>query len=335
LIIMAVTYKQAGVDIDSADAFIRRIRPLLGKTHRAEVLGQVGGFSGLFRLNLGRMREPVLVASTDGVGTKLLVAEKLGRFDTVGVDLVAMCVNDVVVTGAEPLFFLDYIACGRLDVDKMHAVMKGITRGCRQAGCALLGGETAELPGMYPGSKFDLAGFCVGVADRVRLIDGSRCRPGDVLVGLSSSGVHSNGFSLIRKVLSDREIRTPHGRTLLTPTRIYVPTILSLLRNTRIKSMAHITGGGFYDNIPRVLPQGLGAVIRKDSWTTPRIFRQIQERGGIEEKEMFRTFNMGVGMVLVASKRSASRVVDRLLALKQKAWIIGELASGESGVRIV
>jgi phosphoribosylformylglycinamidine cyclo-ligase len=332
---MAVTYKQAGVDIDLADAFVRRIRPLLGRTHRPEVLGRVGGFSGLFRPLLGRMREPVLVASTDGVGTKLLLAEKLGRFDTVGVDLVAMCVNDVVVTGAEPLFFLDYIACGRLDVDRMHAVMRGITRGCRQAGCALLGGETAELPGLYSGGRFDLAGFCVGLVDRVRLIDGSRCRPGDVLIGLSSSGVHSNGFSLIRKVFSDREIRSQLGRTLLTPTRIYVKPILELVKNIRIKSMAHITGGGFYDNIPRVLPQGLGAVIRKDSWTIPRIFRRIQERGGVGEKEMFRTFNMGVGMVLVAAKRSAPRVVGRLGAMKQKAWIMGELVAGESGVRIV
>ncbi len=332
---MAVTYKQAGVDIDLADAFIRRIRPLLDRTRRPEMLGRVGGFSGLFRPDLGRMREPVLVASTDGVGTKLLLAEKLGRLDTVGIDLVAMCVNDVVVTGAEPLFFLDYIACGRLDVDKLHAVMKGITRGCRQAGCALLGGETAELPGMYPGGTLDLAGFCVGLADRARLIDGSRCRPGDVLIGISSSGVHSNGFSLIRRVFSARELRSRLGRTLLTPTRIYVRPVLELVKNTPVRAMAHITGGGFYDNIPRVLPRDLGAVIRKDSWAIPRIFRKIQEHGGVGEREMFRTFNMGVGMVVVVAKRSASRVVERLQEWKQKAWIIGELVSGESGVRLV
>ncbi|MGB2907195.1 MAG: phosphoribosylformylglycinamidine cyclo-ligase [Candidatus Aminicenantaceae bacterium] len=329
-----LTYKKAGVDIDKADAFIDRIRPLLSGTSRAEVLGKVGGFSGMFQPRLGRMREPVLVASTDGVGTKLLLAETLGKFDTVGIDLVAMCVNDVLVTGAEPLFFLDYIACGRLDDNKMFSVMKGITRGCRDAGCALLGGETAELPGMYPGGEFDLAGFCVGLADRSRLIDGQGCRPGDVLIGLASSGLHSNGFSLARKVFRVQELKADVGRTLLKPTRIYVKPVREVLKKVRVKAMAHITGGGFYDNIPRVLPQDVGAVIHRESWNVPRIFRMIQARGKVDDMEMFRTFNMGVGLVLVVSKRSAAPALERFREQKQKAWVIGELTAGGPGVRI-
>ncbi len=329
-----LTYKKSGVDIDKADDFIRRIRPLLSGTGRPEVLGKVGGFSGLFQPRMGRMREPVLVASTDGVGTKLLLAESLGKFDTVGIDLVAMCVNDVLVTGAEPLFFLDYIACGRLDNDKMVAVMKGITRGCRESGCALLGGETAELPGMYTGGEFDLAGFCVGMADRPRLIDGSGCLPGDVLIGLASSGLHSNGFSLARKVFSLQELKADKGRTLLRPTRIYVRPVLELLKKSRVKAMVHITGGGFTDNIPRVLPGDLGAVIHSGAWRVPPIFRLIQERGRVDEKEMFRTFNMGVGFILVVGRRAAARILERLQELGQKAWVIGELTAGEPGVLI-
>ncbi len=329
-----LTYKKAGVDIDKADAFIHRIGPLLSGTGRAEVLGKVGGFSGMFQPRLGRMREPVLVSSTDGVGTKLLLAEALGKFDTVGIDLVAMCVNDVLVTGAEPLFFLDYIACGRLDNDKMISVVKGIARGCRQAGCALLGGETAELPGMYPGGEFDLAGFCVGMVDRARIIDGQGCRPGDVLIGLASSGLHSNGFSLARKVFRASELKSDAGLTLLKPTKIYVKPVRELLKKVRVKAMAHITGGGFTDNIPRVLPRELGAAIQRGSWTVPRIFRTIQERGKIADQEMFRTFNMGVGMVLVVSRRSVAPALERLREQRQKAWAIGELTAGGPGVRI-
>jgi phosphoribosylformylglycinamidine cyclo-ligase len=329
-----LTYKDAGVDIDRADAFLRKIRPQLKRTSRPEVLGGIGGFSGFFQPRLERMREPVLVASTDGVGTKLLLAEVLGKFDTVGIDLVAMCVNDIVVTGAEPLFFLDYIACGRLNIEKMTAVMTGITRGCRAAGCALLGGETAELPGLYGEGKFDLAGFCVGVADRARLLDGSSCRPGDVLIGLASSGLHSNGFSLVRKVFGTDEIRTGLGPKLLRPTRVYVRTVLDLLSGFKIKAMAHITGGGFTDNIPRVLPASMGAVVRRGSWPIPRIFRLIQERGGVAQPEMFRTLNMGIGMVLVVTRRSAPGVLERLERLEQKAWIIGEVSGDGPGVRI-
>lgn len=330
-----LTYKDAGVDIDKADSFIRRIRPLVAKTGRPEVLGKAGGFSGLFQPRLGRMREPVLVASTDGVGTKLLVAETCGRFDTVGIDLVAMSVNDVLVTGAEPLFFLDYIACGRLDEDKMVSLMKGIGKGCREAGCALLGGETAELPGLYPGGEFDLAGFCVGLVDRARIIDGSSCRAGDVLIGLASSGLHSNGFSLVRRVFSRKEMRSDLGRTLLRPTRIYVRAVHELRKSVRIKAMAHITGGGFPDNIPRVIPEHLGAVIRRGTWTVPRIFTQLKTRGKVADAEMFRTFNMGIGLVLAVGRRSADRALQILQDSRQRAWIIGELEAGASGVRIV
>ena len=329
-----LTYKDAGVDIDKADSFIRRIRPLLAKTGRPEVLGQAGGFSGLFQPRLGRMREPVLVASTDGVGTKLLVAEACGRFDTVGIDLVAMSVNDVLVTGAEPLFFLDYIACGRLDEGKLVSLMKGISRGCREAGCALLGGETAELPGMYPGGEFDLAGFCVGVVDRTRIVDGSTCRTGDALIGLASSGLHSNDFSLARRVFSGKELKSDLGRTLLRPTRIYVRAVRELQRSVRIKAMAHITGGGFPDNIPRVIPEHLGAVIRRGTWTVPRIFTQVKTRGKVADAEMFRTFNMGIGLVLVVGKRSAERALKILQDSGQRAWIIGGLEAGVPGVRI-
>ena len=330
-----MTYKKAGVDIDKADVFINRIRPLLKTTGRPEVLGKIGGFSGMFQPRTGRMREPVLVASTDGVGTKLLLAESLGKFDTVGIDLVAMCVNDVLVTGAEPLFFLDYIACGKLDNDKMYAVMKGITKGCRDAGCALLGGETAELPGLYPGGEFDLAGFCVGVADRSKLIEGTSCKPGDVLLGLASSGLHSNGFSLARKVFTPAELKSDLGRILLKPTRIYVRPVRKLMQQVSIKAMAHITGGGFTDNIPRVIPSELGAVIKKSSWRVPRIFHQIQERGRIEEQEMFRTFNMGIGMLLVVSKRSVPRALDNLKESRVKAWVIGELKADLTGVSLI
>jgi phosphoribosylformylglycinamidine cyclo-ligase len=325
-----MTYKKAGVDIDSADAFLARIKPLLKKTSRPEVLGDIGGFSGLFKPRIKRMKDPVLVSSTDGVGTKLLIADMMGKYDTIGLDLVAMCADDVVVVGAEPLFFLDYIACGRLDKEKLYALMKGITRGCQNAGCALIGGETAELPGMYAKDKFDLAGFCVGIVSRDRIIDGSQCREGDRLVGLASSGLHSNGYSLARKLFSAQEIKGKLGRELIRPTRIYAKTILFLLKKVNIKAMSHITGGGFYDNIPRVIPEGLAARITKGSWRIPPIFGKIQQRGDINEHEMFRTFNMGVGMVLVVSPRSVGRVLSLLAEQGQKAWDIGELVAGNN-----
>ncbi|MFQ6109968.1 MAG: phosphoribosylformylglycinamidine cyclo-ligase [Candidatus Aminicenantales bacterium] len=330
-----LTYKKAGVDIDEADEFVRRIRPLLQRTSRPEVLGKPGGFGGLFKPRLQRIKDPVLVSATDGVGTKLLIADLLSKYDTVGVDLVAMCADDVVVTGAEPLFFLDYIACGRLDSRKLYELMKGITRGCRQAGCALIGGETAELPGLYAEDRFDLAGFCVGIVSRKKIIDGRRCRPGDTIIGFASNGLHSNGFSLIRKVFPPDEIKGKLGLKLLRPTRIYTPSILKLMKKAQIKAMAHITGGGFYGNIPRVLPEGMAAEIRKGSWRIPAIFRQIQERGGIDENEMFRTFNMGVGMVAVLSSKDTHQALAFLAKTGQKAWIIGEVVRGKKEVKIL
>jgi phosphoribosylformylglycinamidine cyclo-ligase len=330
----SISYKKAGVDIDKADMFIEGIKPLLRSTRRPEVLGHLGGFSGLFKPRLGRMKAPVLVSSTDGVGTKLLIADLLGRHDTIGIDLVAMCVNDVVVTGAEPLFFLDYIAVGRLDPRRLHEVMKGVTEGCRQAGCALIGGETAELPGMYAGGKMDLAGFSVGLVDQPKIIDGRACRPGDVLVGLASSGLHSNGFSLVRKVFNPEELGGKIGREVITPTRIYVAPLLKLIKRYKVKAMAHITGGGLLDNLPRVLPKGLGAAVRKNSWPIPAVFRTIRDRGGVAEREMFRTFNMGIGMVLAVAPRSADRVIAFLREMGIEAWEIGVLGSGGGGVRL-
>ena len=334
-VMSGITYKKAGVNIDNADAFLAKIKPLLKKTSRPEVLGDIGGFSGLFRPQINRMEDPILVSSTDGVGTKLSIADLLGKYDTLGLDLVAMCVDDVVVVGAEPLFFLDYIACGKLNKEKLYDLMKGITKGCQNAGCALIGGETAELPGMYAKDKFDLAGFCVGIVSREKIIDGSRCRTGDRIVGLASSGLHSNGYSLVRKIFSPEEIKGKLGKELIRPTRIYAKTILSLLKKVKIKAMSHITGGGFYDNIPRALPEGLSARIIKGSWPSPPIFNRIQKRGSVEETELFRTFNMGVGLVLVLSPRSVGRTLALLADVGQKAWDIGELVEGTHPIEII
>jgi phosphoribosylformylglycinamidine cyclo-ligase len=330
-----ITYKKAGVDIDKADTFIKSIKPLLERAKRPEVLGRIGGFSGLFMPRLGRMKNPVLVSATDGVGTKLMLAELKKKYDTIGVDLVAMCVDDVVVVGAEPLFFLDYIACGKLNAAKLYELMKGITRGCREAGCALIGGETAELPGMYTSDKFDVAGFCVGAVSREKIIDGRLCRKGDKVLGLASTGIHSNGFSLVRKIFSAGELRGNLGLELLKPTKIYAGSILKVMEGVRIKAMAHITGGGFYENIPRVLPDGLGVKIEKGSWPVQPIFRRIQEKGRIEEKEMFRTFNMGVGMVLIVASRNAHQALALFEKTGQKAWIIGEVIQGTKEVEFV
>jgi phosphoribosylformylglycinamidine cyclo-ligase len=330
-----MTYKKAGVNIDEAERFIQKIKPLLKRTERPEVLGKIGGFGGLFKPSLGKLKEPILVSATDGVGTKLLLADLLGKHDTVGMDLVAMCVDDVVVVGAEPLFFLDYIACGKLDSSKLLSLMKGITEGCREAGCALVGGETAELPGMYTKDKLDLAGFCVGVVSQEKIIDGSTCRPGDSLVGLASSGCHSNGYSLIRKVFTLQELKGKIGLQFLRPTRIYAPTILCLINKVPVKAMAHITGGGFYDNIPRSLPASLSADIQLGTWPIPALFRKIQERGRIENDEMFRTFNMGIGMTLVVATSSAAKTIGILEKQGQRAWVIGHLAKGTYGVRII
>lgn len=329
-----ISYKKAGVDIGKADEFVKKIKPLLEKTRRPEVLGKVGGFNSLFKPQIQDVPHPVLVSSTDGVGTKLLIAELMNQYDTVGIDLVAMCADDVVVVGAEPLFFLDYIACGKLDSRTLQELMKGMAEGCHQSGCALVGGETAELPGMYEPGKFDLAGFCVGMVSQDNMIDGRLCREGDLLVGLGSSGLHSNGFSLVRKLFSEEEIRKEWGKEFLKPTRIYSQTVLKLRKKIQLKAAAHITGGGFEGNIPRVIPEGLTARIKKKSWPVPSVFHTLKERGHIDEREMFNIFNMGIGMVLVISDQEAKQVLSLLEKLGEKAWVVGELTPGKSGVEI-
>lgn len=329
-----LTYKKAGVNIDEADSFLQKIKPLVKMTERAEVLGSIGGFGGLFAPRLKGMKKPVLVSSTDGVGTKLLIADLLKKYDTIGIDLVAMNVDDVVVLGAEPLFFLDYIACGRLDKDRMVEVVRGIVRGCREANCALLGGETAELPGLYEPGQWDLAGFCLGIVDADKIIDGRHCRAGDRIIGLASSGLHSNGYSLARRVFSEEEIKSKWGKELLKPTRIYTPIILEALKKIKFKALAHITGGGFYDNIPRVIPAGLQVVIRKGSWPVLPIFNEIQRRGQVAEPEMFRTFNMGIGITAVVSSKEVEPALKLFQKFGQKAYLIGELVKGPGEVVI-
>jgi len=331
-----VTYKDAGVDIDAGNRFVQMIKPLVKATARPEVLTDIGGFGGLFSLNAGKYQKPTLVASTDGVGTKLKVAFLADKHDTVGIDLVAMCVNDIIVQGAEPLFFLDYLATGKLAPEKAVEIVRGISEGCVQAGCALIGGETAEMPGMYADGEYDLAGFTVGVVDNTKIIDGSSVTVGDRLIGIASSGLHSNGYSLARKVLFERMgfridsavdgLQQTIGEELLTPTRIYVKTILNLLRDFQIKGMAHITGGGLVENVPRVLPKHCRAIIEKDSWEKPAIFEILREAGNIDEIEMYRTFNYGIGMVLIVSEQEADDVMVRLSGLKETAFLIGEVA---------
>jgi phosphoribosylformylglycinamidine cyclo-ligase len=340
-----ITYKDAGVDIDSGNRFVKMIKPLVKATYRPEVIADIGGFGGLFSLNTNKYKNPVLVSGTDGVGTKLKVAFQADRHDSIGIDLVAMCVNDIVVQGAEPLFFLDYFATAKLDPEKGAQVVKGIAEGCSMAGCALIGGETAEMPGFYSSGEYDLAGFAVGVVDRDKIIDGSGITVGNKLIGIASSGLHSNGYSLARKVLFDKmglsvnEELPGLGRTvaeeLLTPTRIYARTIMNLIRDFRINGIAHITGGGLLENVPRILPNGCKAVINKNSWVMKDIFLIIQSAGNIEEMEMFRTFNCGIGMVLAVPENEAEEVLIRLSGLNEQAWIIGEIGKCETGGEIV
>jgi phosphoribosylformylglycinamidine cyclo-ligase len=337
----SLTYKDAGVDIDAGNELVERIKPLVETTMRPGVLGGIGGFGGLFELDLEKYRRPVLVAGTDGVGTKLKLAIELGRYDTVGVDLVAMCVNDVIVQGAEPLFFLDYYASATLDVEVAAAVVGGIAQGCRLAGAALLGGETAEMPGMYASGDFDLAGFTVGVVDRDKLIDGSKVRTGDRLLGLASSGPHSNGFSLIRRILQDLPDGgatewegAPIGARLLEPTRIYVQSVLALLDGCEVNAMAHITGGGLPENVNRFLPSHLDAVIDGASWERPALFSFLQEQGRIAEGEMLRTFNCGIGMVIAVRPEDAAAATGILAAAGETVFAIGTVADGTGQVRI-
>jgi phosphoribosylformylglycinamidine cyclo-ligase len=327
-----LSYLDAGVDIDAGNELVERIKPAVRSTHRNGVVSGLGGFGGLFQLDTARYKEPLLVSGTDGVGTKLLLARQLERHDTIGIDLVAMCVNDILTCGAEPLFFLDYYATGRLKIGNAQAVIEGIAEGCRQAGCALIGGETAEMPGMYAGDDYDLAGFAVGVVDRPQLIDGSRIRSGHVVLGLQSSGPHSNGYSLIRKVLerSGEDPSMPMGEgslgdALLAPTRIYVKTLLKLMETHRPDGLAHITGGGLSENIIRVIPAGLGLELNLSAWNFPEIFRWLQTRGGIEEKEMLRTFNCGIGMVLVADENSAGAISAALTSAGEQVCTLGRV----------
>lgn len=334
-------YKDAGVDIDKANLFIEGLKPLVKTTFRKEVMGNIGGFGGLFHLDLTRVKDPVLVAATDGVGTKLKIAQIMNKHDTIGVDLVAMSVNDVVVQGAEPLFFLDYLATGRIDMEKSIQIMEGIVKGCQDAGCALIGGETAEMPGVYKDNEYDLAGFCVGIVEADKLIDGSEIRVGDRIIGLASQGLHSNGFSLARKVLLEGAGLKPEnlldglehnlGEELLRPTRIYVKSLLNLIKSFTVKGMVHITGGGFVDNMPRIIPTPCRAIIEKSSWETPPIFTHIQQKGNIDEMEMFRVFNMGIGMMLVVPERELTEILERLEILGERVYPIGVIEKRDAG----
>jgi phosphoribosylformylglycinamidine cyclo-ligase len=337
----SLTYKDAGVDIDAGNQLVERIKPAVATTNRAGVLGGIGGFGGLFELDLDKYTRPVLVSGTDGVGTKLKLAIELGRYDTVGIDLVAMCVNDIIVQGAEPLFFLDYYATGKLDVEIATAVVNGIAAGCRQAGAALLGGETAEMPGMYASGDLDLAGFTVGVVNRDQLIDGSRVRAGDLLLGLASSGPHSNGFSLIRRLLQELPEGgatdwqgAPIGERLLEPTRIYVKSILALLAQCPVSAIAHITGGGLPENVNRALPPELDAVIEVGSWERPALFSFLQSVGQVAESEMLRTFNCGIGMVIAVRPDDARRATEILAGAGETVFGIGQVATGTGRVQL-
>lgn len=328
-------YRDAGVDIEAGDEVVDRIGAHVRSTYRPGVMGDIGGFGGLFSL-MGRYRDPVLVSGTDGVGTKLLLAQQLGRHDTIGQDLVAMCVNDVVVCGAEPLFFLDYFATGKLRPAEAERVVAGIAAGCRIAGCALIGGETAEMPGMYAPGHYDLAGFCVGAVERERMIDPTRIQPGDALVGLPSSGPHSNGYSLIRKLVDGLDLAAEHGcgvplgDALMAPTRIYVKELLALHADGRLLGAAHITGGGFTGNVPRMFPAGVGAVMRAGSWPMPPVFELLRARGGLSDAEMYRTFNCGLGMVLAVRASDAEAVAAEL-----GGYVVGHTVADADGACVV
>lgn len=331
-----MTYKDAGVDIDAGNALVDRIKPFVKRTQRPEVLAGLGGFGGLFALAPDKYREPVLVSGTDGVGTKLMLAQHLRRHDTIGIDLVAMCVNDVLVQGAEPLFFLDYFACGRLDIEVASNVIAGIAEGCLQAGSALIGGETAEMPDMYPDGEYDLAGFCVGAVERSEMITGDAITAGDALIGIASSGPHSNGYSLIRKVLELADEQDIDGRpaaeALLEPTRIYVKPILALMQALTVKGLSHITGGGISENLPRVLPDNLHAQVHVSSWQQGAVFDWLAQHGNIAIDEMRRTFNCGVGMIVVVDRADLDKALENLNAQGEKAWHIGDIADGPGEV---
>ena len=338
-----LTYADAGVDIEAADALVNDIKTIARRTHRPGVLKSIGGFGALFELPWDQYQQPVLVSGTDGVGTKLKLAMNMNKHDTIGIDLVAMCVNDIITCGAEPLFFLDYFATGKLDPEQAQAILRGIGHGCELANTALIGGETAEMPGLYQGEDYDLAGFTVGIVEKAQILDPGQVQNGDILIGLASSGIHSNGYSLVRRVLelSDHTLTTPFadttlGETLLTPTRIYVRSVLALLNAMPVHGLAHITGGGLTENLPRVLPEGLCAQIDTDSWQWPAIFTWLQQQGNIDTAEMYRTFNNGIGMVAIVPSTEAQTAIDLLKAHGETAWVLGairQLNKGEDNVQ--
>ena len=339
---MAVNYEKAGVNLEAGYEVVRRIKQHVASTQRLGTMGNIGAFGGMFDLASLNIKEPVLVSGTDGVGTKLKIAFALDKHDTIGIDAVAMCVNDVLAQGAEPLFFLDYVALGHNIPEKVEAIVAGVAEGCRQAGCALIGGETAEMPGMYEGGDYDIAGFTCGVVEKSQLIDGSKVKVGDVLVGIASSGVHSNGFSLVRKVVSDNNLDfnstyeelngAKLGETLLTPTKIYVRQVLEVIRNCDVHGICHITGGGFDENIPRVLSEGQGLEITEGTWEILPVFRLLEKYGNIPHREMFNIFNMGIGMVIVLDESEAAKAVEILTAAGEKASVIGRVTDTEGVV---
>ncbi|MDH5393973.1 MAG: phosphoribosylformylglycinamidine cyclo-ligase [Gammaproteobacteria bacterium] len=338
----SLSYKDAGVNIDAGNDLIDKIKPHVAKTKRPEVLGGLGGFGAMFQIPLDRYKEPVLISGTDGVGTKLKLASQLNKHDTIGIDLVGMCVNDILVQGAEPLFFLDYYATGKLQTEVAVDVIKGIAEGCLLSGASLIGGETAEMPGMYSAGDYDMAGFCVGIAEKSQIIDGTKVKPGDVILGMASSGPHSNGYSLIRKILElskadlnqDFEGQTL-GEALLTPTRIYVKPLLALIKTIDIHAMAHITGGGLLENIPRVLPENTNATLSAKSIALPAIFKWLQQKGNVEDSEMHRTFNCGIGMAVIVDAQDAQTAISTLTAAGENVWQIGSITSGKGTPEVI
>lgn len=340
-----LTYKQSGVDIDEGNRAVELIKGKIKTTYDNNVIGDLGNFSGLYSLkDFTNMTEPVLLSSTDGVGTKLKLAQMMDKHDTVGIDLVAMCVNDLICQGAKPLFFLDYIATGKLVAEQVEQIVSGIVEGCKMAGCALVGGETAEMPGMYSEDEYDLAGFSVGIADREKIVSGKNVKSGDTLIGIASSGVHSNGFSFVRKIFLDKygytldqyieELGMTLGDALLTPTKIYVKLVLDLIEKHKLKAIAHITGGGVIENITRVIPKGLGIDINKNSWEKPAIFKMIESFNAVDERELHKSFNMGIGLVLIVDKENVNEIVDYINTTDEKAYIIGEVVDTHEGVEL-
>ena len=325
----SLTYKDSGVDITKGNQLIEKIKPIAKATLRPGVLAGLGGFGAMFEIPIDRYKNPVLISGTDGVGTKLMVAEMLNKHDTIGIDLVAMCVNDLIVQGAEPLFFLDYYATGSLNEEVATSVISGIGEGCIQSGCALIGGETAEMPGMYKGEEYDLAGFCVGIVEKNKIIDGSKVSAGDQIIALGSSGPHSNGYSLIRKVLEKSKPSSSQLDSLIEPTKIYVKSILSLIQNLSVHAISHITGGGLLENIPRVLPKHLAANLDQNSWELPQIFKWLQSEGNIDTMEMYRVLNCGVGMVVIVPKALSDEAIKILKSCGENAWLIGEVIDSE------